>query len=407
MDNNRNVVITGAGCISSLGKSKQELYDNSADSEKTGISELKHIDVSKASSRIGGEIKDFDLNDHLDSMTTRRVDRSTAFSIVAARDLVNDSKLDLDSIDKFKLGCFLGTQMGGVIFAEDNYTHFAENPRAITPYVAIACFFGSNIGQITMDRNFWGKSLTFCDELCASTNAIGYGYQRILDNTLDYAMVGGCEAVFTPIVYHSFDKMKLLSPNNDKGEAAYRPFSNDSEGMLLGEGAAMVMLEDYETAKKRNANVYASVLGFHSNFDGMPFPEFDATGDSLSNALKDVLNKAQINLENIDLIIGEGKALKKYDDAEQNALKAVFGDRIEKDLPVFSMKRKIGHTCGASGAFDMMFAIDILENNAATNYSDYLMNPVELKEEYTTVLLYSMGFFGRNSALIIQKPKNQ
>ncbi len=412
--NRRRVVITGLGCVTALAESPSELFAALC-AGKSGVSLIESFDASAFPVRFGGEIKTFKATGYVDRRESKRMDRFTQFAVAAAIQAVNDSGLDFSREDPWRVGVIVGTGIGGIKEIEEQHITLLERgPRKVSPFAIPRLMANAASGTIAIHYGLKGPN--FCiSSACASANhGIGEAFCNILAGRSDIIVTGGTEAALTPMGLASFCAARSLSTRNDNPTAASRPFDRDRDGFVLAEGAGIVILEEYEHAKKRGANMYAELLGYSATDDGYhitaPLPDGNGAAVTMELALKD----AGIEKEKVDYINAHGTATELNDIAESAAVRSVFRQRAYK-IPVSSTKSSLGHQLGASAAVEMIICVKAINESLIPptinlenqdQRCDLKMDFVPLKAreaEVNVAMSNSFGFGGHNSCLVVGK----
>jgi 3-oxoacyl-[acyl-carrier-protein] synthase II len=410
----RRVVITGLGCVTALGESVDELFAALCDG-RSGISAIESFDTSAYPVRFGGEVKSFDITKHFDPRESKRMDRFTQFAVVAAKQAVNDSGLDFSKEDVYRIGSIVGTGIGGIKEIEDQHIKLLQKGvRQVSPFTVPRLMANAACGTIAIIYGLKGPN--FCvSSACASANhAIGEAYCNILSGRSDIIITGGTEAALSPIGLASFCAARSLSTRNDNPPAASRPFDKDRDGFVLSEGAGILILEEFEHAKKRNAKIYAELLGYGATDDGYhitaPMPDGNGAAMTMELALAD----AGVAKEKVDYINAHGTGTELNDIAESTAIKSVFGDRAYK-IPVSSTKSCLGHLLGASAAVELIICVKVINESVIPptinlenqdERCDLKMDFVPLKARQAKVniaMSNSFGFGGHNTCVVVGK----
>jgi len=408
----RRVVITGLGCITALGETVDGLF-NALCAGKSGISPIESFDASAYPVRFAGEIKDFNVSKYIDKRESRRMDRFTQFAIGAAHSAVSDSGLDFSREDPYRVGSIVGTGIGGLIEIEQQHLRLLDKgPSKVSPFCVPRLMSNAACGNIAIEFGLRGPN--FCvSSACASGNhAIGEAFCNIAHGRSEVQITGGSEAAVCHIGLASFCAARSLSRRNDAPQQASRPFDQDRDGFVLAEGAGILILEEYEHAKKRGAKIYAEILGYSATDDGYhitaPLPE----GDGAAKAMQLALDDAGFNPENIDYINAHGTGTELNDLAESAAIRSVFG-RHAYNLSISSTKSCLGHMLGATGAVELIISIMVINHGVippTINLEhidercdaelDYV--PLKAKEKSVrTAMSNSLGFGGHNSCLVV------
>jgi 3-oxoacyl-[acyl-carrier-protein] synthase II len=410
----RRVVITGLGCVTALAESADGLFGALCQA-KSGVSHIESFDPSAYTVHFGGEVKSFDVTKYIDVREGKRMDRFAQFAVAAASQAISDSGLDLAKEDKFRIGVIVASGIGGIKEIEDQHLRLiAKGPSKVSPFCVPRLMSNAGSGNIAIHYGLGGPN--FCvSSACASGNhAIGEAFCNIASGRSDIMITGGSEAALTPIGLASFCAARSLSTRNDDPPAASRPFDRDRDGFVLSEGAGMLILEEYERAKKRDARIYAEVLGYSATDDGYHITAPLPNGEGAARAMKLALADAGIEPENVDYVNAHGTGTELNDVAESAAIKSVFGRHAYK-LLVSSTKSAIGHLLGASGAVELIVSVKALNESVIPptinlenqdERCDLKMDYVPLKAREAKVniaLSNSFGFGGHNGCLIVGK----
>jgi 3-oxoacyl-[acyl-carrier-protein] synthase II len=410
----RRVVITGLGCITALAEAADKLFAELCQG-KSGVSNIESFDASAFPVKFGGEIKSFDVTKYVDQRESKRMDRFSQFAMAAAIQAVNDSGLDFSREDTSRIGVIVGTGIGGIKEIEDQHIRLLnKGPSKVSPFCVPRLMANAAGGNIAIHYGLRGPN--FCvSSACASGNhAIGEAFRTIVCERSDIIITGGSEAALTPIGLGSFCAARSLSTRNDDPPAASRPFDRDRDGFVLSEGAGILVLEELDHAKKRNANIYAELLGYGATDDGYhitaPLPDGDGAAKTMELAMID----AGVEKDKIDYINAHGTGTELNDIAESTAIKSVFGQYAYK-IPVSSTKSSLGHLLGASGAVELIVCVKAINESVVPptinldnqdERCDLKMDFVPLTARQAKVnfaMSNSFGFGGHNACLIVGK----
>ncbi len=412
MMNKRRVVITGLGCITALAESADELFSALCQG-KSGISPIESFDVTEYPVRFGGEIRNFDVTKYIDQRESKRMDRFTQLAVAASMGAITDSSLDFAKEDLTRIGVITGTGIGGIKEIEQQHLRLIKKgPKKVSPFCVPRLMANAGSGNIAITFGLQGPNFSVVSACASGSHAIGEAYYNILTGRSDVIVTGGSEAALTPIGLASFCAAKSLSTRNDNPTVASRPFDSDRNGFVLSEGAGILVMEEYEHAKKRGANIYAEFLGYGATDDGYHITAPLSDGSGAARAME--LALASIDKTKVDYINAHGTATELNDLAESAAIKSVFGDHAY-NLMVSSTKSCIGHLLGASGAVELLICCKVL-NESIIPPTINLENPdprCDLKMDYVPLearradvkiaLSNSLGFGGHNSCLVIGK----
>ena len=406
----RRVVVTGMGVVTALGHEIPEFWDNLC-AGKSGIAPLQRFDCSEFKVRFGGEVKDFDPTDCLPGREVKRLDRFCQFAMYGAVKAIRQSGLDFTQGDSYRYGVVTGSGIGGLNEIEEQHcTLYDRGPNRVSPFMIPKLMVNAASGNISVHWGLRGPNTAVATACASASNAIGDAFKLIQSDRADVMISGGSEAAITPMGLSGFARMSALSTRNDDPTSASRPFDRDRDGFVISEGAGMVVLEEYEHARRRGATIYAEVLGYGMSADGSHMTAPDPNGAGAARAMQSALQDAKLNLDDIDYINAHGTSTPLGDKAESTAIKRVFESHAKR-LAVSSTKSQLGHMLGASGGVEFVISALALQQQVAPptinleNQDpecdlDYIPNePRSMKLRY--VLSNSFGFGGHNACLII------
>lgn len=413
---NKRVVITGLAAISPVGIGTENFWQALLEG-KSGIGAITKFDTSGYPAKIAGEVKDFDVSLYMDKKEARRMDRFTQFAVAGAKMVVEDAGIASGQIDKDRAGVVLGCGIGGMETLEDTArTLHEKGPGRVSPFFVPMMISNMAAGQIAISLGLTGPNVTVVTACASGTNAIGEAFKLIARGGADLAITGGVEASITPLALAGFCAMKALSTRNEEPEKASRPFDGTRDGFVMGEGAGLLVLESLESALKRNARIYAEVLGYGATADAyhMTAPAPDATG--ASKAMMGALADAGLPAASVDYINAHGTSTDLNDKYETLAIKTVFGDHA-RQVAISSTKSMTGHLLGAAGGIEMIAAALAVKHDIippTINYEhpdpecdlDYVPNKARVKTvQYA--LSNSLGFGGHNACVLIGKYRQE
>jgi 3-oxoacyl-[acyl-carrier-protein] synthase II len=406
----RRAVITGLGTVCPLGTDTRT-YWNGLLAGRSGITLIEQLDTTAFKVKFGGEVK-WQPEKHFDSKTARRIDRFAQFGVVAALEAVRESSLDFAREDPFRCGVIIGSGIGGLNEYESQHEKFERGggPRGISPFVIPKMMPNAASGNVSIHYGLCGPNTAVSTACASAANAVSDALRCIQRDEADVMITGGCESTITNMGLGGFIAARALSERNDNPQAASRPFDKDRDGFVLAEGAGIVVLEEYEHAKRRGAHVYCELLGAGYTADGYnitaPHPEGTGAARAVKNALKD----ARINPTDVNYVNAHGTSTDLGDAAETKALKIALGDHAYK-VAVSSTKSMIGHLLGASGGVELIAtALTIrhgvihatinLDNPDPACDLDYVPNRArEARVRYA--ISNSFGFGGHNACLVV------
>ena len=408
----RRVVITGMGTINAVGNNVKETWDGLL-AGKSGIDHVTRFDVSQFNSKIAGTVKDFDPLNYFEKKEVDKNDLYTQYAMAAAEETVADSGLLSANFDKNKVGVITGVGIGGMLTLEEQHSLLVEKgARRVSPFFIPKMI--SNIAGAMIAIKYEFKGINFnCVSACASANhAIGTALRTIQYGDADAIVTGGIEAAVTPLSFAGFCSMRAMSTRNDEPEKACRPFDLNRDGFVMGEGAAFLMLEELEHAKKRNAKIYAEVVGYGATDDAFHITAPAENGEGGARAMQMAINDAGISPSAIQYINAHGTSTPLNDKNETISIKTIFGEHARK-VTINSTKSMVGHTLGAAAGIEAIAAIKAITESKihpTINFEtpdpdcdlDYSHNKVTEREiEYA--LSNSLGFGGHNGVIIFKK----
>ncbi len=408
----RRVVITGLGAITPVGLNVKDTW-NAVLNGKSGVKLINSFDTSLFSVRIGAYVENFDASLYIDQKAVRKTDTFMQFALAAASQAMEDAGLEVDESIAHRCGAIVGSGIGGLALIEKTYRNFINGgPRKISPYFIPSSIINMSPGLISIKYNLKGPTYSIVSACATGTHNIGDAARMISYGDADVMVAGGSEMATTPIGLGGFAAARALSRRNDEPELASRPWDRDRDGFVLGDGAGVVVLEEYEFAKKRGAHIYAELVGFGMSSDAFHATAPDETGAGSMRALQNTLNDAGLNPEDVSYINAHGTSTRLGDVVEVVAIKNVFGDAAYK-IPVSSTKSMTGHLLGATGAVEVIFSVLAMRDQIAPPTIN-LDNPDEdcdldfiphtaREMKIDTVLSNSLGFGGTNCALLFKK----
>jgi 3-oxoacyl-[acyl-carrier-protein] synthase II len=406
----RRVVITGMGSVSSLGMGADNLW-KSIKIGKCGISRIERVDVSDLPAKVGAEIKDFDPNQFMDKKEVKRTDRFTQFALAAAQMAMEESKLNLDKINKERMGVIIGTGVGGIETMLAQHREFLEKGyRRVSPFVVPMMISNMASGLVAIKYGAKGFNECTVTACASSTNSIGDAFKVIQRNDAEIMIAGGAEAAITGLTLAGFCASKAMTTNDDPATAC-RPFDLERNGFILGEGAGIVILEELEHALNRGANIIAEIIGYGCTNDAFHITSPAEGGEGAARCMKLAIEDAGIESSDIGYINAHGTSTKANDKGETTAVKSVFGKHAY-ELSISSTKSMTGHLLGASGAIEAIITAFALKDgflpptiNYKTQDPECDLNYVPNKGksgDFTYALTNSFGFGGHNASLVLR-----
>jgi 3-oxoacyl-[acyl-carrier-protein] synthase II len=408
----RRVVITGMGVIAPNGIGLKDFW-GSLSLGRSGIRKITRFDGSSYPVQIAGEVEDFDPLIYMPPKRARHMDRFAQFAVACAKMALEDSKLDLTNTNTDRVGIGLGSALGGFPLAEEQYAVFLEKGiKRVDPYLATRTFIGGSTSQVSIELGITGHSNTIGGACAAGVDSIGYAFLAIRNNFADVMITGASEAPIAPLTIGSFSQIGALSTRNGNPNRASRPFDRERDGFVMSEGGGVLILEDLENALRRDAPIYAEILGYATTNDAYSITHPLPDGLQARKAMLLTLDNARVDPSEIDYINAHGSSTPLNDKIETRVVKEIFGERAYK-LPISSNKSMIGHSLGAAGAIEVIASTLTIKYQfipPTINYEfpdpecdlDYVPNRGR-KAIINTVLSSSYGFGGKNSDIIIRK----
>lgn len=408
----RRVVVTGLGTLNPIANSVPD-YWRGLVAGANGIAPLTQLDTTSFKTRFGGEVKSFSPPETvIDSKAARRLDRFAQFAVVAAYEAIQHSGIDLGKFNPFRCGCILGSGIGGLNEFEDGHTTFmTKGPSRISPFVIPKMIANAGSGNISIRFGLRGPNTTISTACSSAAHAIGDAMRMIGLGLADVMITGGAESTITNMGLGGFCSARALSERNDDPSTASRPFDKDRDGFVLAEGAGLLVLEDYESAKKRGADIYCEVVGCGNTADAYHITAPHEHGIGAAEAMRAACREAKWNLTDVDYLNAHGTSTPLGDVAETKATKAVFGEHAKK-LMISSTKSMLGHLLGASGGVEAV-ACALMLKHKKVHPTINLRNPdPECDLDYVPneardfdvkrILSNSFGFGGHNCSLAMQ-----
>ena len=416
----KRVVITGLGAVTPLGNDKDTTWDNLVKGV-SGAAPITHFDCSQFKTQFACEVKDLDMNKYFDRKEARKLDRYTQLAMIAADEAVQDSGMDLETINKNRVGVVLGVGIGGMNTFETEILNWGKCKDAglgpkFNPFFIPKMIADISAGQVSIKYGFHGPNFITSSACASSSNALAQAFNLIRLGKADVIVSGGSEAAILPCGVGGFNAMHALSTRNDSPETASRPFSASRDGFIMGEGAGMIILEELEHAKARGAKIYAEMVGEGESADAHHITASHPEGLGAKLVMEAALEDAGLKPEDIDYINVHGTSTHVGDISESKAIKDVFGDAAYK-LNISSTKSMTGHLLGAAGAVEAMATILAIKNDIVPptiNHEegdedpeiDYNLNFTFNKAQKRTVragISNTFGFGGHNACVVFKK----
>ena len=409
----RRVVITGMGVISPVGNDLDSFWD-SLKAGRSGISRFTAFDSEKFDSKIAGEVRDFEPAKYFKTpKDVKRTDRYTQLAVAAAKMSLDDSGLDLSSLDLDRAGVMIGSGVGGLATMEEQVTKMAlKGPDRTSPFMIPMMISNMASGFISMEHGLRGPNMAIVTACATANHCMGEAWRIIKFGDADVMVTGGSEACIVPVGIAGFCAMRALSTRNDEPERASRPFDKDRDGFVMGEGAGVIILEEYEHAKKRGAKIYCELAGYGLTADAYHMSAPLPGGEGAARCMHMAMKHAQVNPEQIDYINAHGTSTPVGDICETKAVKMAFGEYARSGLLVSSTKSMTGHLLGAAGAIEMAASVLAmrdgvvpptinLDNPDPECDLDYV--PHKAREKKVKIAISnSFGFGGHNSSVLIK-----
>lgn len=413
----RRVVVTGLGALTPIGNSAPETWEALVNGV-SGIAPITAFDATNFKTQFAGEVKGFDITSMMDRKEARKLDRYSQFSVWVANEALQDSGLDLDKEDRSRVGVIWGSGMGGLQSLEEEVSLFAEGdgvPR-YNPFMIPKAIPSIAAGQISIRFGLGGLSYSVSTACSSSSHAVGSAFDQIRLGHADVLLTGGADADITPAGVGGFNSLHALSTRNDSPQTASRPFSKSRDGFVLGEGAACLILEDYEHAKARGAKIYAEIVGIGMTSDAYHMTAPDPEGKGAERVMRLAIKDAGLETKQIDFINTHGTSTPLGDVAELQAIQRVFGEHVY-EMNLDSTKSMTGHLIGATGAVEALACIMALKNGIippTINHDpedvdeniDYRINftfDKAQKRDIHYALSNTFGFGGHNACLVFKK----
>ncbi|NLI61378.1 MAG: beta-ketoacyl-ACP synthase II [Clostridiales bacterium] len=408
----KRVVITGMGAITPLGNDVDTFWD-ALKQGKNGIDKIDRFDVDKFSTQMAALVGDFDPQDYMDRREARRMDRFTQFAMAATYEAMKKADFDIDTVNQERFGVILGSGIGGLETLEQQAnTLYTKGPNRVSPFFIPMMIANMAAGQISIAFGAKGINTTMVTACASATSAIGEAFKTIRLGDADVIITGGSEAPITPLALAGFCSMRAMSTRNQDPKTASRPFDADRDGFVMGEGAGILILESYEHAINRGANILAEIVGYGATADAYHITAPAPDGEGGARAMGEAIRSAGIEASMVDYINAHGTSTAYNDEFETTAIKDVFGDHAYK-LAVSSTKSMTGHLLGAAGGIEAIAIVKILEEQflaPTINYTtpdpkcdlDYVPN-IGRKGKIEYALSNSFGFGGHNASILLKK----
>lgn len=409
----KRVVITGLGAITPIGNNVEETW-NGIENKKCGIDKITLIDASTYKTKLAAEVKNFNPLEHFEPKQAKRLDRSSQFAMVAAREAFLDSKITKENTDLEKVGVFVSSGIGGLTTIQNQCEiNIQKGHNRVSPMFIPMSIANMPSGNIAIDLNLKGESVSIVTACASSTHSIGEAYRTIKYGAEDVILAGGTESSICEVGIAGFENMKALSKSEDKNRASI-PFDKQRDGFVMGEGAGVLILEELEHAKARGAKIYAEIVGYGETCDAYHITAPADGGEGAARAFKMALKEGNISLDEVTYINAHGTSTPANDRNETAAIKSVFGD-CAKNLMVSSTKGATGHGLGAAGGIEAVLIAKAISEGVVPptiNYDNpdadcdlnYVPN-VAVEKEINVAMSSSLGFGGHNAVIAMRKYK--
>lgn len=410
MGKNRRVVVTGMGAITPIGNSVEEFW-NGIKEGKTGFGPITYFDTADYRCKLAAEVKDFDPAQYMDKKSARRMEQFCQFAVAAAGQAISDAGLDMEQEDPYMVGCSVGSGIGSLQAMEREYDRLKEKgPGRVGPMLVPLMISNMAAGNVSIAYGLKGKSLNVVTACATGTHSIGEAYRTIQYGDADVMIAGGTESSITPIGIAGFSALTALSFSEDP-ERASIPFDKERNGFVMGEGSAIVVLEELEHAKRRGAKIYAELTGYGCSSDAYHITSPAEDGSGAATAMLNALKDGGVEPEELTYINAHGTSTHHNDLFETRAIKLAFGEHAY-DLKINSTKSMVGHLLGAAGAVEFVTCVKEIQKGYIHRTVGLRETEEELdlnycrdsyKEEVPYALTNSLGFGGHNASLLLKK----
>ncbi|CAI2133662.1 3-oxoacyl-[acyl-carrier-protein] synthase 2 [Serratia fonticola] len=409
----RRVVVTGLGMLSPVGNTVESTW-NALLAGQSGISLIDHFDTTAYATRFAGLVKNFNCEDFISRKDARKMDAFIQYGIVAGMQAMQDAGLDINDANANRIGAAIGSGIGGLGLIEENHSSLVNGgPRKISPFFVPSTIVNMIAGHLTIMYGMRGPSISIATACTSGVHNIGHAARIIAYNDADVMLAGGAEKASTPLGVGGFGAARALSTRNDNPQAASRPWDKDRDGFVLGDGAGMMVLEEYEHAKLRGAKIYAEIVGFGMSSDAYHMTSPPENGAGAALAMGNALRDAGVTTSQIGYINAHGTSTPAGDKAETQAVKSVFGSDAKRVM-VSSTKSMTGHLLGAAGAIESIFTVLALRDQAVPptiNLDnpdegcdlDFVPHEARQTKDMEFTLCNSFGFGGTNGSLIFRR----
>ena len=408
----RRVVVTGIGAVTPIGNTATDFWAG-IKAGKCGIDEITKVDTSDLKVKLAAEVKDFNPEDYFDRRTARRMDLYTQYAVVASREAIKDSGITEENTDMTRVGTVIGSGIGGLNTMEKDIGACAlKGPDRVSPMFIPMGIPNMAAGNVTIDLGLKGESVAMVTACATGTHSIGESYRMIKHGYQDAVLAGGTEAPITKSGIAGFQNLKALSQATDKNRASI-PFDAERNGFVMGEGAAVIVLEELEHAKKRGAHIYAEIVGYGASSDAYHITSPAPDGEGATRAMVSAIEDAKIKAEDITYINAHGTSTHLNDAGETMAIKKALGEEASKKVLVSSTKSNTGHMLGAAGGIEAIVCVKAIEDGYVPATINYKVEDPECDLDIVPnkgrnidvkyAMSNSLGFGGHNASIIFKK----
>ncbi len=406
----RRVVVTGMGAITPIGLSINEFWE-SVKKQKTGFAEITRFDATNYKCKLAAEVKNFDAKNYMDAKEARRMELFSQYAVAAAKEAIAESGIKLEEEDLYRVGCAIGSGVGSLQAIEREYTRLLEKgPGRVGPLFVPMMISNMAAGNVSIHFGLKGKSINVVTACATGTNTIGEAYRAIQYGEADIMISGGTEGSICPTAIAGFSSLTALTTETNPKRCSI-PFDKERSGFVMGEGAAVVVLEELEHAKRRGAKIYAEVAGYGCSSDAYHITSPAEDGSGAARAMLNAIDDAGISKDEVEYINAHGTSTHHNDLFETRAIKLAFKEHA-KEIKINSTKSMVGHMLGAAGAIEFITCVKEIQDNyihATVGYEipdeeldlDYCREPAELKINYA--LSNSLGFGGHNASILLKR----
>jgi len=408
----KRVVITGMGVTSPIGTGVDKFWNN-IQNGYNGIGLITQFDTTDYAVHFAGEVTDINLEDYFSKKERRKLDRFIQFALIASDEAIKNANFDFDKIDRTRVGVIIASGIGGLhTLEQEKMVLHNKGPKRVSPFFIPKLISNIAAGYVSIKYGLKGINYSVASACASSNHSIALALRHIRYGDADVVIAGGAEATITPLGVSGFTQMKALSTRNDDFKTASRPFDKTRDGFVIAEGSGIIVLEEYEHARKRNAKIYAEIVGAGMTADAFHITAPSDDGDGAIRSMKMALNDGNLKPDDISYINAHGTSTPFNDKIETKAIKAVFGENA-KNISISSTKSMTGHMLGATGAVEAIVSIKAIENDVIPptinlKYPDpecdlnYTPN-IKINKPVNAVLSNTFGFGGHNSTLVFKK----